>query len=270
MDAEVSPASRSRSSHRSPDPEMAEGGGVGGWPMVGDKGRHSAGGSGLTVACERLSALRVRPVGRSLAQESGSGRCDCRPVRRRSGGGFRTPCGGRAIPGGIPGTPGKVRPGITCGEDAADRVWTVRRSQPKAAGRGKARDLHVSGLYALLREAPERWSVHRMARDGKEEDGGQAPSYQDGAEASSSRADSVRWCLAPEGDLGLLPIPRCSREFASARSFPLAASLVVVACIISPQSTMPNLLGPAQPAHGQMDSSPSCSPSLPYASLLRY
>jgi len=27
----------------------------------------------------------------------------------------------------------------------------------------------------------------------------------------ASRADSVRWCLAPKGDLGLLPMPRCSR-----------------------------------------------------------
>jgi hypothetical protein len=36
-------------------------------------------------------------------------------------------------------------------------------------------------------------------------------SNQNGTEAPPSRADSVRRCLAPEGDLGLLPIPRCSR-----------------------------------------------------------
>src|SRR5712671_5256874 len=52
---------------------MAEDGGVGGRPVVGDKGRYSAGCGGFTATCERLSALCVRSVGRSLAQESGSG-----------------------------------------------------------------------------------------------------------------------------------------------------------------------------------------------------
>src|SRR6266404_1931580 len=84
MDDEVCPAPRGRPSHSSPDPEMAKGGSVGGRPMVGDQGRYSAGSGGLTAACERLLALRLRPVGRSLAQESGSGRCHCRPVCRRS------------------------------------------------------------------------------------------------------------------------------------------------------------------------------------------
>ncbi len=40
----------------------------------------------------------------------------------------------------------------------------------------QSRDLHVSGLLALLWEAPERWSIHRVARDGEEAAGGQAPS----------------------------------------------------------------------------------------------
>src|SRR4029077_18158805 len=45
-------------------------------------------GSVLPAACEHIPALRVRPVGRSLAPESGSGRSHCRPVCRRSSGGF--------------------------------------------------------------------------------------------------------------------------------------------------------------------------------------
>src|ERR1700693_3814184 len=173
MDDEGCPATRGRPAHSSPNPEMVEGGSVGGRPMVGDEGRHSAGGGGFTAACERLPALRVRPVDRSLAQESGSGRCYCRPICRRSGGGLREPGGGGAISGRIPEASVEVRPGIACGEDAADRVWTVRRPKPRAAGRGKAGDFHVSGLPALLWEAPERWSVHRMARDGEEAAGGQ-------------------------------------------------------------------------------------------------
>ena len=44
----------------------------------------------------------------------------------------------------------KVRPGITSGQDASDRVRAVRRPRPKAAWRGKTRDLHVSGVHAFL------------------------------------------------------------------------------------------------------------------------
>ena len=79
--------------------------------------------------------------------------------------------------GRIPGAPVEVRPGFECGEDAADRVRAIRRPKPRAAGRGKAGDVHVSGLHALLWEAPEGWSVHRMARDGEEAAGGQAPAF---------------------------------------------------------------------------------------------
>src|SRR5207248_935471 len=63
---------------------MDEGRSVGRRPMVGDHGRNSARLSGIAAACEYLSALRLRSVGRSLAQESGAGRRDCRPLRRRS------------------------------------------------------------------------------------------------------------------------------------------------------------------------------------------
>ena len=44
----------------------------------------------------------------------------------------------------VSGTAGQVRSGITCGQDAADRVRAVRRPRPETAWRGKTRDLHVS------------------------------------------------------------------------------------------------------------------------------
>ena len=69
--------------------------------------------------------------------------------------GFRKPGGSRAVPGGVSGTAGEVRPGITSGEDATDRVRAVRRPKPEAAWRGKTGDLHVPGLHALLWEAHE-------------------------------------------------------------------------------------------------------------------
>jgi RNA-directed DNA polymerase len=43
-------------------------------------------------------------------------------------------------------------------------------------GEGKPETFTFLGFHALLWEAPERWSVHRVARDGEEAAGGQAPS----------------------------------------------------------------------------------------------
>src|SRR5256885_12784880 len=79
VDAEVHPAPRDRSPYSSSDPQMVAGGSIGGRPMAGDEGRHSAGCGDLTAAGERLSALCLRPVDRSLAQESGPGRRPHRP-----------------------------------------------------------------------------------------------------------------------------------------------------------------------------------------------
>jgi hypothetical protein len=62
------------------------------------------------------------------------------------------PSGGGAIPGGISGTPGEVWSGVTRGENETDRVRAVRRPKPKAAGRRKTGDLHVSGLHTLLED----------------------------------------------------------------------------------------------------------------------
>ena len=91
--------------------------------------------------------------------------------------GFRAPGGCRAVPARISGTAGEVRAGITSGEDAADRVRAVRRPKPKAAWRGKTGDLHVSGFHALLWAAQQQWSIHRLADNGEEADGGEAASH---------------------------------------------------------------------------------------------
>src|SRR5579864_7338411 len=74
--------------------------------------------------------------------------------------------------------------------------------------------------------------------------------------------------LAPEGNLRLLPLPRCSRKPASASAFSLAAGLDLVARVIVPPAQL-HSHGPAPPAHQEMDSSRSRSPSLSYAALRR-
>ena len=58
---------------------------------------YAARSSGFTTARQRVPALCIRSVGGSLAQESGHGRCDCRPLCRRSCGGLRKPSGSRTF-----------------------------------------------------------------------------------------------------------------------------------------------------------------------------
>jgi site-specific DNA recombinase len=67
--------------------------------------------SNLTAACQHLSALRVRPVGGSLAQEVRARRCGCRPVRRRQCHRLPAPGRHRPVPDGISGAAEKVRAG---------------------------------------------------------------------------------------------------------------------------------------------------------------
>jgi RNA-directed DNA polymerase len=88
MDIEVYRARRRRSPNASPDPEMVEGGSFGRWSMVGDKCGYASGFSGFAAARQCVPALRLRSVGRGLAQESREGRCNRRPICRRSGGGL--------------------------------------------------------------------------------------------------------------------------------------------------------------------------------------
>jgi hypothetical protein len=59
------------------------------------------------------------------------------------------------ISGSISGSTGQVRAGTTSGENTTDRVWAVRRPRSGEAWGRKAGDLYISGLHALLREAPE-------------------------------------------------------------------------------------------------------------------
>jgi hypothetical protein len=73
-------------------------------------------------------------------------------------------------------------------------VMGVRASGAQRSGKevwvlplgGGAKTGEVKPEPSLLWEAPERWSVHRMARDGEEAAGGQAPRNQNGVETPPS------------------------------------------------------------------------------------
>ena len=117
---EVCPASRCRPPNSPADPEMVEGGSYGGRRMEGHGGGDSAGFGGFAAAGEHLSALRVRPVGGSLAQEVCARRGHCRPLRGRQCTGVPASGRCRSFSGGFPGTAAEVRAGTAPGQDAPD------------------------------------------------------------------------------------------------------------------------------------------------------
>jgi len=58
-----------------------------------------------------------------------------------------------------------------------------------------------------LREAPEHWSVHRLAENGEEAHGSETAGHKGRATRTHARADSRSRCMATKGRDWLLPIP---------------------------------------------------------------
>src|ERR1019366_10648163 len=115
---------------------MVKGGSVGGGPVVGDESRNSARSGDFAAAGEHLLALRIRPLGRSLAPESRAGRCRSRSLCRRSGGGLRKPDGGGAIPERVSGTAPPGPAPISTPENETDPVWGGWASAPEGGSAG--------------------------------------------------------------------------------------------------------------------------------------
>src|ERR1019366_2317345 len=179
MDHEVHGASSGRPTGASPDQEVADGGSIGGRRMVGDESRHAARGGDLAAVSERVPASCLRSVGGGLARERGERRDDRGPLRRRSRSGIPASGGSGAVSGRVSEAAGEVRAGGPSGENANDRVWSIRASQPEAAGGGKTGDVHVSGVYPLLWDELQGAFRH-MATDGSQADEGEASGHQAG------------------------------------------------------------------------------------------
>src|SRR5207248_10978165 len=88
MAGEVCRASNCGPAPHSPDPEMAEGGGVGRRGVEGDEGRDATRGSSIAFAGKHLSALCLRSLGEPVAAEVGARGHDRGPLRRRCRVGF--------------------------------------------------------------------------------------------------------------------------------------------------------------------------------------
>ncbi len=82
---------------------------------------------------ERLSSLRIRPVGPSMASEARTRRCDRGALRGRHRGGLSQQSGCRSVSGGTYGTNDEVQPGAASREDATSGVRSVC-DRPTASG----------------------------------------------------------------------------------------------------------------------------------------
>src|SRR5258705_10073602 len=95
----------------------------------------------------------------------------------------------------VPGTAGKVRLGITSGQDSTDRVRAVRRSRPEAAWREKTRDLHVPGLHPLLWATPQERNLHRRSDHCEKANGCEAQGHQGRASTPEASSHGRSRCM---------------------------------------------------------------------------
>src|SRR5258708_2041470 len=142
---------------------MVEGRRAGGWETNtrrrGDAPRRKC----LAAFGERLSSLRIRSVGPSMASKARTRRCDRGAIRGRHRGGLSQQSGCRTVPGGTYGKNEEVQAGSGCREDGASGVRSFCDRPTGVAWRREAGDVQLPGLYAHLREEEEQWTVHGVA-----------------------------------------------------------------------------------------------------------
>ena len=109
-------------------------------------------GGSIAAAGQHLSALRVRPVGPTMASNAGARRCDRRAVRGRHRGGIPARADAERFLAELRERFAQVRPGTASREDAAASSSAAVRPKPARAWRRETGDLQLSGLHAQLRE----------------------------------------------------------------------------------------------------------------------
>src|SRR5260370_3725718 len=139
---------------------------AGGWETNTCGRRDAPGWKCFAAFGERLSSLRIRPVGPSMASKARTRRCDRGAIRGRHRGGLPQQSGCRSVSGGTYGTNEEVQPGTASREDATSGVRSVCDRQPAVAWRREARDVQLSWLNAYLCYSEEPWTVDRVAGNG--------------------------------------------------------------------------------------------------------
>src|SRR4029077_8319561 len=168
MAGEVRRAPDCGPARRANDPEVAQRGRAGGWETDTGGGRDAPGRQCFAAVGQRLSPLRVRPVGPSVASEAGARRRDRGAFCGRHRGWIQGQSGGRSVSGRTYGTHEEVQSGTASRENAPAGVRSVCARPTAVAWRREAGDVQLSRLYAYLREEEEQWTVHGVAADDSE------------------------------------------------------------------------------------------------------
>src|ERR1700682_458255 len=145
--------------------------------------------SGITTACECVSPLRLRSLGRAVAHAPRKGRYDRRAVCRRHNRWIPAPARCGAFPDRSQGTLGKVRAQPAPGKDPPPRVRQICCRTPGRAGPGQAGDVRFPGVHALLHHQEGWRRLPTRAQDTEKANESQAPGDQGNTTTAQAYAD---------------------------------------------------------------------------------
>src|SRR5213594_1994069 len=155
MVGEIHRAPDSRSARRVTHSEMAESRRAGGWETGTRRGGDAPGRKCFAAFGKRLSSLRVRPVGSSVAPQALSRRSNRGAFRGRYRAWLSGEVGGRPVSGGTDRENVEVQPGAASREDATFGIRSLCDRQPRVAWRRETRDVQLPRLYPYLRKEEE-------------------------------------------------------------------------------------------------------------------
>src|SRR6266705_4796600 len=133
MVGEIRRAPDSRSARGATYSEMAESRRAGGWETDTRRGGEAPGRKWIAAFGKRLSALRVRPVGSSVAPQALSRRSNRGAFCGRYRAGLSGEVGGRPVSGGTDRANAEVQPGAASREDATFGIRSLCDRQPGVA-----------------------------------------------------------------------------------------------------------------------------------------
>src|SRR6201981_2475443 len=219
MAGQVCRASGGRSARRAADPEMVERRRAGGWETNTSGRRDAPGREGFAAFGKRLSSLRVRPVGSSVASKACSRRCHRGALCGRYRAWLSGEIGCRSVPGGTHRKKEEVQPGTASRENAAAGIWSVCDQQSAKAWRREARDIQLSRLYAYLREEEEQRNVHGTEAKDPKKAAGETERGESRASAAHARTHPRTGQVVASGGAWASPVLRSAHEQPGAGSF---------------------------------------------------
>src|SRR5258708_3878052 len=262
MACEVRRAPDSRPGRRAAHPEMVESRRAGGWETNTDGGRDAPRRKCFAAFGQRLSSLRIRSVGPSMASEARARRCHRGAFRGRHRGGLSQQSGCRSVSGGTYGTNEEVQPGTASREDATSGVWSVCDRSTAVAWRREARDVQFSWLHAYLREEEEQWTVYGVAANDTQKVADEAERGESRASATHARTHPRTGQVARSGGAWTPPVLRSAPEPKRAVDLSVPSGTALASRAVAAQPERPCPVGPYAAPHHALAScaSPLSSP----------